>query len=429
VTRNWILRTVASMQVLRRIIHGDGRRLTLLAYMHAICGMYTAAATRNSDALALDDDSRLDRVTSDDLVSAPPAATVKAWRAARFDIETVWNVTYARALNCNGVGFNSAPGACKQMELQLDVHSPARNKSTGAEPPTMRRPAVVFFHGGGWEGGDRSGAGGQIYMRDNMFRWASRGFVVFNVDYRLGTDPTKPCPGHDVDDNTTIGYSVCGNFPACCEGPSRLPWPDDACQLGTPQPTLFANASLCPPIATSYPASRDAKAAVRYVRANALKYGISGDHIIAAGCSAGGWTATTLAIAAERDFKDELSVGEDPTLSTTNLQTSSSVAASVVMSGGPQAFDTMAEAVGAEFMSPYDPTDAPMIVLHGDIDPAVNVSNAYRNWRAYNRTGVLFEAHIFPSTKHCEKDVESEESVEKLSIPFVARATGIVLQD
>ena len=95
------------------------------------------------------------------------------------------------------------------------------------------------------------------------------------------------------------------------------------------------------------------------------------------------------------------------------------------MSGGPQAFDTMAEAVGADFMSPYDQTDAPMIVLHGDSDPAVNVSNAYRSWRAYNRTGVLFEAHIFPSTKHCEKDVESEESVQKLSIPFVSKATGI----
>lgn len=382
---------------------------------------YTATAMHSDGALARNDD-RSDAKT--DFASAP---VVEAWRAARFEIKTVWNVTYARALNCNGVGFNTAPGACKEMELQLDVHSPARNTSTGAEPPATQRPAVVFFHGGGWSGGDRSGAGGQIYMRDNMFRWASRGFVVFNVDYRLGTDPTKPCPGHD--DNTTMGYSVCGNFPACCEGPSRLPWPNDACQLGTPQPTLFANASLCPPIATSYPASRDAKAAVRYVRANALKYGISADHIIAAGCSAGGWTATTLAIAAESDFKDELSTSEDPTLSSTNLETSSAVAASVVMSGGPQAFDTMAEAVGAEFVSPYDPTDAPMIVLHGDSDPAVNVSNAYRNWRAYNRTGVLFEAHIFPSTKHCEKDVESEESVEKLSIPFVAKATGIVLHD
>ena len=70
-----------------------------------------------------------------------------------------------------------------------------------------------------------------------------------------------------------------------------------------------------------------------------------------------------------------------------------------------------------------------MVVLHGDEDPAVNVSNAYRNWRAYNRTGVLFEAHIFPETKHCEKGVESEDSMQRLSLPFVARATGISLQE
>jgi len=51
-----------------------------------------------------------------------------------------------------------------------------------------------------------------------------------------------------------------------------------------------------------------------------------------------------------------------------------------------------------------------------------------RQWRAYNRTGVAFEAHIFPQTKYCEKDVEREESVVKYSIPFVvATHTGITL--
>jgi hypothetical protein len=42
---------------------------------------------------------------------------------------------------------------------------------------------------------------------------------------------------------------------------------------------------------------------------------------------------------------------------------------------------------------------------------------------------VLFEAHIFPETKHCEKGVESEDSMQRLSLPFVARATGISLQE
>jgi len=91
---------------------------------------------------------------------------------------------------------------------------------------------------------------------------------------------------------------------------------------------------------------------MRYVRANAARYGISADHIIALGCSAGGWTATTLAIAAEDYFKTELSLAEDPTLATTNMEVSSMVAASVAMSVGPQAYDTLAQAVGADFTSP-----------------------------------------------------------------------------
>ena len=42
---------------------------------------------------------------------------------------------------------------------------------------------------------------------------------------------------------------------------------------------------------------------------------------------------------------------------------------------------------------------------------------------------VPFEAHVFPNTSHCEKDVESEESVENLSIPFVAKHAGLVLKN
>ena len=77
----------------------------------------------------------------------------------------------------------------------------------------------------------------------------------------------------------------------------------------------------------------------------------------------------------------------------------------------------------------YDSTDAPMIMLHGQDDPAVNVSNVEKNRKGYSKTGVPFEAHIFPDTKHCEKDVESEASVVQYSIPFVAKHLGLQLLD
>ena len=123
-------------------------------------------------------------------------------------------------------------------------------------------------------------------------------------------------------------------------------------------------------------------------------------------------------------------VGHDPTLSSTNLGVSSAVQAAVVMSGGPEAYNKRAIAEGAMFQSPYNPTNAPMIMLHGAIDWIVNVTiNVEANRAGYARSGVPFEAHIFPNTSHCEKDVESEASVVHYSIPFVAKHVGLTLKD
>ncbi len=47
---------------------------------------------------------------------------------------------------------------------------------------TKRSPAVVYVHGGGWSGGDRTENG-------ELFRWLnSLGYSVFSIDYRYATD-------------------------------------------------------------------------------------------------------------------------------------------------------------------------------------------------------------------------------------------------
>ena len=70
-----------------------------------------------------------------------------------------------------------------------------------------------------------------------------------------------------------------------------------------------------------------------------------------------------------------------------------------------------------------------MIMLHGGDDFIVNVTtNVGKNRAGYARSGVAFEAHVFPNTSHCEKDVESESSVVLYSIPFVAKHAGLTLR-
>jgi len=58
--------------------------------------------------------------------------------------------------------------------LQLNVFTPKKYN-----PKTDDRPAVVLFHGGGWEGGDRQ------LLAPHARYWAVRGMVAVNVEYRL----------------------------------------------------------------------------------------------------------------------------------------------------------------------------------------------------------------------------------------------------
>lgn len=107
-------------------------------------------------------------------------------------------------------------------ELSIYVTKPADWKASDA------RPAIVFFHGGGWTGG----APGQFTEHSKYF--ATRGIVCFQVEYRLLDKKSQEPPTTCV---------------------------------------------------------QDAKSAMRWVRARAAEFGIDPDRIASAGGSAGGHLA------------------------------------------------------------------------------------------------------------------------------------------
>jgi acetyl esterase/lipase len=115
---------------------------------------------------------------------------------------------------------------------------------------TDRRPAIVFFHGGGWRGGNPS----QFEEASQYF--AKRGVVCFNVEYRLqGKDEKDP--------------------PAKCIA--------------------------------------DAKSAMRWVRARAESWGVDPTKIAASGGSAGGHlAAATGMLPGLDDPQDDLKVSPRP---------------------------------------------------------------------------------------------------------------------
>ena len=127
-----------------------------------------------------------------------------------------------------------------QTELKLFIYLPSDWKKTD------KRPAIVFFHGGGWQRGDPEA----FYAKAEYF--ASRGMVGFCADYRGMTER----------DNTTAA--------SCVE---------------------------------------DARSAIRYVRSHAADWGVDGNKLISAGGSAGGHLAAALAtLDGPDDPNDDLKV-------------------------------------------------------------------------------------------------------------------------
>jgi acetyl esterase/lipase len=159
----------------------------------------------------------------------PPGQAPLRYRDLVFGAATTTTgVTYGNAVDQTG----------NPVTLQLDVYRPAGDTNT-------RRPAIVWVHGGGFSGGNRTS--GEIV--DQATTFARKGYVNVSITYRL-------TPG---------GCLAGGPTPACLQAIRD--------------------------------AQHDAQAAVRFLRANASTYGVDVNRIAIAGTSAGAITALNVAAA------------------------------------------------------------------------------------------------------------------------------------
>lgn len=130
-----------------------------------------------------------------------------------------------------------------QGELKLDFFFPPEYRTD------KKTPAIVFFHGGGWQSGGPS----QFYRQSRHL--ADRGMIAVSAEYRLGKKH--------------------GTSPIECV--------------------------------------EDGKSAVRWLRAHAKDLGIDPDHLAAGGGSAGGHVAAATAMLTDFDDpQDDLSVSCRP---------------------------------------------------------------------------------------------------------------------
>lgn len=79
--------------------------------------------------------------------------------------------------------FDVQYGAAGSRPLHLDILAPV-------PAPESRWPAVVYVHGGGWAGGDRSWTPNRIL--------AEAGFFTASISYRFSGEATFPAQIHDI---------------------------------------------------------------------------------------------------------------------------------------------------------------------------------------------------------------------------------------
>jgi acetyl esterase/lipase len=146
-----------------------------------------------------------------------------------------------------------------------------------------------------------------------------------------------------------------------------------------------------------YPAARDAKAAVRWLRDRAETYNVDTSRITATGGSAGAILALMLGTVDESDYRDEISIEDDWTLGTTRLEQSSSVATVVDHWGSLSAVRSAERYNGG---SRIDGNDAPVVILHGTDDAIVPYSAALDVVAAWSDAGIPYELHPIEGAPH-----------------------------
>ena len=263
------------------------------------------------------------------------------------------DIVYARGLAHTKTSSN--PSA---VPLRLDVYFPDGNSTD--------RPVLMFIHGGGFTGGIKH----KPEIVEMAEYYASRGWVYVSIDYRTTEELG------DIDDMSQeeiIDYY---------QGIAPKEWIEHTFEGAESTKQIQQSVAM-------YAAQRDSKAALRWIVANADTYSIDVNEIAVGGASAGSITTIALGISNESDFRDEISIDEDPTIATTNLNETYDVKSMVYFWGSNvkvELYNTVYE------VDRYDAKDPELFMAHGDgNDPVTPYEGALALQDIYDSLGIYNE--------------------------------------
>ena len=265
------------------------------------------------------------------------------------------------------------------VDLMLDVYEPVD------APPG--RPAMVVIHGGGFTGGSKTA---MAYVALSEY-FAERGWVVISIDYRI-TDDRGTVPDTWID-FVTNNDNIPANF----------------------QDQIYAQ----------YPAARDAKAAIRWLHASADTYKLDLDYITVAGGSAGGIQSVTMGVSDPEDFRDEIDMADDPTLSTTNLDQAAEVH-TVIDYWGSGTQVAILESIDG--VSRFDASDPPMCIVHGTADETVPIAAGEALRDTYIALGIPYAYYPLEGAGHGPWEATFDgQTLHELAFDFIVEQQGLTV--
>lgn len=301
------------------------------------------------------------------------AIPVKVKAIETYQVDLNKDIEYAKGLSHDSLNSASAT----TMPLLLDIYTPVNN--------IKKRPVFLFIHGGGFAGGTKQ----QSQIKKWADYYASRGWVFISMDYRLKKHKGT-LPENFVKFSSLVPQAIRAQYLAI------------------------------------YPAQRDAKAALRWVAANAKKYNIDTNYITVGGASAGAITALTVGISNPEDYRDELTLAQDPTLDTTNPEQSYTVKTIVNLWGAKYGLDALDKIYGHKR---FDKNDPPLFIAHGTADPVVPYSDAEDLKELYNKNKIPLAYYPIENKGHGVWNAKiDDKTLEKLAFDFIVEQQKLVVE-
>ncbi len=287
------------------------------------------------------------------------------------------------------------------IPLKLDVYLPDNNAEN--------RPVFMFIHGGGFTGGIKH----KPEIVDMANYYASRGWVFVSIDYRT------------TEELGTIEGMTPGELVSYYKGMAPQEWIENALAGA-------ASSDQVKQATAMYLAQRDAKAALRWIVANATSYSINKDFITVGGASAGSITTIALGISNQEDFRDEISISEDPTLSTANINETYDVKSMVYFWGSNIKLDVYEGVYNLEQYDRYDSNDPELFMAHGTAeDPvtpyeeALEIQSVYDSLGVYNKLATILLPNGNPAGHGAWNGVLDGKNLSELTFDFLVERQNL----